>query len=69
MSSAARQREWRQRRYSERVPGVNGKPFHPDAPHGRFTAYVNFGCRCQDCADANTRVQHRYRKMRKEGML
>jgi hypothetical protein len=39
------------RRLAQRV-SVNGRLVHPDAPHGKATAYSNYGCRCELCATA-----------------
>lgn len=31
---------------------VDGRLFHPDAPHGTHGGYCNYGCRCKDCTTA-----------------
>lgn len=28
---------------------VDGRPFHPEAPHGTDYAYTGFGCHCKQC--------------------
>lgn len=28
----------------------NGRPYHPNAPHGTPTGYTSYGCRCHPCA-------------------
>lgn len=32
---------------------VNGKNFHPNAPHGTTNGYNNYRCRCAECQHAN----------------
>jgi hypothetical protein len=47
-------------RFAERIT-VNGRAFHPRAPHGTPNGYGNYGCRCIPCRAAhsleNTRTQ------------
>jgi hypothetical protein len=40
----------------------DGRPFHPDAPHGTRGAYSNYGCRCLECRAANTLAMRMYRR-------
>lgn len=40
------------RRLAQRTV-VNGRWYHPGAPHGR-NGYTNFGCRCTTCTDASS---------------
>lgn len=42
----------RTKRLAERVM-VDGRPFHPDAPHGTELAYTEYGCHCQLCRTAH----------------
>lgn len=49
------------KRRAGRIPGLNGRWWHPDAPHGRVTGYVGWGCLCDDCTEA-------YRRYYKKGI-
>lgn len=33
--------------------------------HGRYTTYVNYGCRCQPCTEDNTRYIREYRQRKR----
>lgn len=35
---------------------VDGRPFHPDAPHGTNHAYTDFGCHCKPCQLAHAKA-------------
>jgi hypothetical protein len=48
-TSAAQRRA---KRRAERIE-VDGRPFHPDAPHGTDYAYTDFGCHCTPCQAAH----------------
>jgi hypothetical protein len=43
---------------------VDGRPFHPEAPHGSNYAYTDFGCHCKPCqlAHAAALAETRRRK-------
>jgi len=43
----------RAKRLAERVE-VDGRPFHPEAPHGTDLAYTDYGCHCGPCRAAHT---------------
>jgi len=49
----------RARRFAERIE-VDGRPFHPRAPHGTPNGYGNYGCRCTPCTSAHTGKCARY---------
>jgi hypothetical protein len=36
-----------------------------DTPHGTANGFVNFGCRCTPCRDANATYMRRYRAARR----
>ena len=40
-------------RYAEREL-IDGRLVHPRAPHGTFSGYSYWGCRCELCTEANT---------------
>jgi hypothetical protein len=42
----------RDARLAQRIE-VDGRPFHPDAPHGTELAYTEFGCHCPKCRSAH----------------
>lgn len=42
----------RAKRLAERIE-VDGRPFHPTAPHGTELAYTEFGCHCHRCRPAH----------------
>ena len=49
MSNTAQQRAWRERNRAEKREPPN---------HGA-NGYINYGCKCQICTDANTDKSHR----------
>jgi hypothetical protein len=50
----------RARRFAERIKKVDGRWFHPRAPHGKPSGYTNYGCRCTPCTAAHTSECSRY---------
>jgi hypothetical protein len=42
----------RTKRLAERIE-VDGRPFHPHAPHGTELGYTEFGCHCHECRPAH----------------
>jgi hypothetical protein len=57
-----RMRKWQARKAAERVPGPDGRLVAPNARHGEYASYVNYGCRCVECTAANAAIARaRYR--------
>jgi len=55
-SNSAQNKAWRARNRAEkREPSVHG-----------YSGYVNYGCRCDLCTDANTEHQYQYQQTKKE---
>ena len=40
-------------------------PADREPEHGRYTTYVNYGCRCDACTADNTRSTREYRERRR----
>jgi len=56
----------RTQRLAERIE-VDGRPYHPEAPHGSELAYTEYGCHCQADRDAHAaklRADRDKKKMR-----
>jgi len=48
MTESERVNTYRKCRYASRVK-IDGHWVHPEAPHGKASAYVNWGCHCPEC--------------------
>ena len=57
-------KEWRRRKWEQRVTGVNGAWFHPEADHGTANGYNSYGCRCDACRAAINSYQNGGRRVR-----
>jgi hypothetical protein len=56
---ADRSKQARACRFAERIK-VDGRWFHPRAPHGTTNGYGNYGCRCTPCTDVHSAACGRY---------
>lgn len=56
----------RRTRFAQRVE-VDGRLIHPspDITHGAEATYVNWGCRCPECSEANTAAKKARRAAKK----
>ena len=34
----------------------NGRPYHPNAPHGTDNSYICYQCRCEACTQAHAQL-------------
>lgn len=44
---------------------MDGRPFHPHAPHGTVNGYSYYGCGCAECTAAQSFANRRYRRNRR----
>ena len=54
---SSHEKEWRRRKWEQRVTGANGAWFHPEAKHGTANGYTSYGCRCDACRAAMNSYQ------------